>query len=238
MSVMNPLERLRLSLRAHRIRRRGDPEFHWVREMLGPARRAIDCGANRGVYTYWLARYARAVEAFEPNPQLVAKLRAAGLGKVTVHEGALSDSVGEAVLHVPFHRRGGLNDPGGCLDRPDDDTPMAQFTTPLKRLDDYAFTEVDFIKVDVEGHEEKVLAGAWHTISTQQPALLLELEERHNPGCLTRVVAQLADVGYRGLFLDANRWQAVNKLADWTSQRASTGRYINNFLFVADARLG
>lgn len=206
--------------------------------MLGRARRVVDCGANRGVYTYWLARHAGRVEAFEPNPALAIRLRAAGLSNVTVHGAALSDHAGVATLLVPYKHGGGLNDPGGTLETRDSNAAMARFETPLCSLDAQGFVDLDFIKIDVEGHEEKVLAGAWQTIATQHPALLIELEERHNPGCLQRVALALAALGYRAYFLDEDRWQDVGALVDASGQRSASGRYINNFLFVADGRLG
>lgn len=35
---------------------------------------------------------------------------------------------------------------------------------PVRRLDDYGFTEVSFVKIDVEGHESSVLDGARETL--------------------------------------------------------------------------
>jgi hypothetical protein len=48
-----------------------------------------------------------------------------------------------------------------------------------KRLDDYDFSDVDLIKVDVEGHEESVLAGGMRTIEINRPVLIVEIEQRH-----------------------------------------------------------
>ena len=43
-----------------------------------------------------------------------------------------------------------------------------------KRLDDYNFDEVDYLKIDVEGHELKVLKGAIATIEKCNPVIVIE----------------------------------------------------------------
>ena len=101
-------------------------------------------------------------------------------------------------------------------------------------LDAFAFDKVDFIKIDVEGHEEKVIAGGWATIIANTPTLLVELEDRHNPGCVGRVAARFADIGYQMRFLDNDLWLDLDSLAD--NQIGPSGRYINNFLLVPARR--
>lgn len=232
--MFDPRQRLKLYLRARRIRRRGDPEIARLADLVGGRRRAVDVGANRGVYSYWLARCCARVEAFEPNPELARRLDSAGLGNVAVHRVALSDRGGTAELLVPRHRKGGLDDPGGRLAGLDPLDAAARFPTTLARLDDFSLADVDFIKIDVEGHEERVLDGAWGVIARDRPALLIELEERHNSGCLARVRERFAAIGYRMLFLDGGQWRDAGALGP--GQAGPSGRYINNFLMIDAAR--
>lgn len=233
---MNLHARIDLYLRARRARRRGDPEIALLPRLIARSRRVIDIGANRGVYTWWLSRLAREVESFEPNPRLADWLAAAAVHNVTVHQVALSDHTGTAELFVPKHHKRGLNHPAGRLGVPDESFAGTRYATRLARLDEYAFQEVDFIKIDVEGHEEAVLAGGWETLSEWRPLLLVELEERHNPGCLDRVSGRLAELGYRGRFLDLGEWHDLAVLEVGGGQRGASGRYINNFLFAVDDR--
>lgn len=45
----------------------------------------------------------------------------------------------------------------------------------VKRLDDYQFERVDFIKIDVEGHEAATIKGGMGTIARCKPNILIEL---------------------------------------------------------------
>lgn len=233
--MMNLHQRVKLALRGRRGRRRGDPEIARLAALVVPGRRSIDIGANRGVYTYWLARLSQVVEAFEPSPILASRLESTGLSGVTVHRVALSYSTGEARLNVPHHRRGGLDDPGGRLDALPDGVSGDCFATAVCPLDVFAFDKVDFIKIDVEGHEEKVIAGGWAKIIANTPTLLVELEDRHNPGCVGRVAMRFADIGYQMRFFDNDVWHDLRQLA--ANQIGPSGRYINNFLLVPASRV-
>ena len=48
----------------------------------------------------------------------------------------------------------------------------------LKPLDDYNFTDVDIIKIDVEGHEHSVLLGAKQTILQNKPLIQIEIQTK------------------------------------------------------------
>ncbi len=218
----------------------GEWELRELANYVPKDRLAIDVGGNIGVYAYHLQRLAREVVVFEPNPTYVDRLRRAGVGK-RLEPVALSDHVGTAELRIPLWRGqeyGGMGSleegavPGSTLSR----------TVPvqLKRLDEYGFTNVGFIKIDVEGHEEAVLRGGVETLAQSRPTLLIEIEERHNPGGLDRIRAMLA--GYDGYFFIHGHRKSLNDFDPTIHQRiedletAITSRrgspYINNFLFV------
>jgi len=44
----------------------------------------------------------------------------------------------------------------------------------LKKLDDYELTDVDFIKIDVEGYENQVVLGAKETLLRNKPIIIVE----------------------------------------------------------------
>jgi hypothetical protein len=45
----------------------------------------------------------------------------------------------------------------------------------VKKLDNYQIDNVDFIKIDVEGYEHKVLEGGINLISKYKPYILIEV---------------------------------------------------------------
>ena len=56
---------------------------------------------------------------------------------------------------------------------------LIEIEAELKPLDDFALGGVDFIKIDVEGHEVEVLLGAAATIERCRPMVLIELKKEH-----------------------------------------------------------
>jgi len=82
-------------------------EIHALCSSIQDGEMAVDVGANKGSYLYWLSRAAGSgtVVAFEPQPELAHYLRMhrapAGLANVTVEAAGVSDRQGELMLHVP-----------------------------------------------------------------------------------------------------------------------------------------
>tara|TARA_B100000900_G_scaffold391103_1_gene385391 strand:+ start:214 stop:603 length:390 start_codon:yes stop_codon:yes gene_type:complete len=57
--------------------------------------------------------------------------------------------------------------------------PQGNTTMPIKvrTLDSYKIRDVDFIKIDVEGYEPRVLQGGMETIERYSPAILCEINQ-------------------------------------------------------------
>lgn len=131
--------------------------------LADPALLSLDVGANIGVMTGLLAGRSGEVWAFEPNPAVVGRLRGnvgrfagrPGFAPATVFDLALSDADGEATLETPADSAG--NHGLGRLAAPG----TAGVRVRTARLDPLlAGREVGVMKLDVEGHELAVLAGA------------------------------------------------------------------------------
>lgn len=71
--------------------------------------------------------------------------------------------------------------------------PDAAGSVPVRRLDDLAVGPVDLLKIDVEGMEMAVLAGAETTIARDRPFLFIEILDASIPDFLHWIDA----VGYR-----------------------------------------
>ena len=106
----------------------------------------------------------------------------------------------------------------------------------IRTLDSYDFPDVSMIKIDVEGHEEAVVAGAAETIRRCRPSLIIESEDRHNPGAPRRLADSISRLDYLVLFLKGGKLLDFRELRDEDMDPENMGRgereYINNFLFI------
>lgn len=141
----------------------------------GRGRTMLDVGANAGFHALTAGLFFRRVVAFEPTPATATRLERnimlSALRHIDVKRFALSNRIGEASFAV---------DPGHCGANRIGDRPAAQsITVPLRTLDSIAADvgRIDFIKIDVEGHECEVLEGAKETIAQDRPHLFVEFNE-------------------------------------------------------------
>jgi FkbM family methyltransferase len=137
------------------------------------ARVVFDVGANVGIYTVLgcLAAPGLTVHAFEPvaeNVELLERnLARHGIGeRVTVVQAAVSDHAGQAIIHLGQSGNHSLsNDQGG-----------GERWIETITLDDYVRAgslHPELIKIDVEGVEGAVLAGAEYVLSLR-PTVFME----------------------------------------------------------------
>jgi len=243
--VPRPL-RVPLHSFALRAARRGEQRMlARLNELCPRVGRALDIGANHGLYTYALVRRAQWVDAFEPQAECVRNLSAFAsrfAPHLTVHGLALSDADGTVALKIPWFmgRLGratisGHASIGVRFDRYD------TVVVPRKRLDEFEFSDVSFIKIDVEGHEERVLAGAAQTIDRCRPTLLVEIEQRHLQGVsIAEVFARIEGLGYYGGFFRGGSFRGLdvfdvdrdqNDLLGEVDDAVYDERYSNMFLF-------
>jgi FkbM family methyltransferase len=173
--------------------RAGEPELAVLAELVPRGGTAIDAGANQGLFAYALASLADRVVAFEPNPDYALFARWMLRGRAEVMALALSDQAGHARFTVPISDQGLVLHFAGSL-KPAH-AQFARFKTydvEVRRLDDFGFTDVRFIKADVEGSEREVLDGARATIARDRPVILLELLSgtHENPGATTAAICE------------------------------------------------
>ena len=226
---------LYIRYRAAKEWRRGEREVRLLPNLVDPERASIDVGANKGVYTYFLARWSRHVHAFEPNPKLFSVLRRT-MGRspaTTLSPLALADQAGEAELRVP-RQTSGYSNQGSSLSAVKVPDNFRAVTVQTARLDDLGISDIGFMKIDVEGFESQVLQGARETIARDRPVLLIEMEERHRHQPIEAAITEVEALGYRGLALHRGR---VIDLAEFDAERfhrtpAAPADYINNFIFL------
>ncbi|MDP6981094.1 MAG: FkbM family methyltransferase [Myxococcota bacterium] len=154
----------------------GPPSWKTITDYcLSPGSVVFDVGANNGVVTRHFAERAHRVYAFEPNMDLAGVFRAntAGCDNVMLYAETLSDRVGEHDFHIyepPGSAAYGssMEERAGYLEKR---------RVPMTTIDEFCVAEdvvPDFIKIDTEGHEPEVIAGAERIISEFAPAILFE----------------------------------------------------------------
>ncbi len=218
-----------------------EPELYYLKNLINKKRRAIDIGANKGFYTYAFSQTFDYIESFEPQLsccQIITDFsKKTNNKKITVHECALSNYDGELKLHIPIIR-GRINitlATGLASTTP----PLCEHTilnVPVKTLDEYNFEDVDFIKIDVEGCESKVIEGAKETILKYKPMMLIEIEQRHLENVTIKsIFEKILSLGYEGYFLQNNQLIPIDKFNVNTYQNLSQYKsfYINNFIFLS-----
>jgi FkbM family methyltransferase len=157
-----------------------EDEISFVRRWLRPGMRAIDVGASYGTYTVAMARAVGSegrVWAFEPTPQAADHLQRSldlnRCGQVAVHRVAVSDRAGRAAFRIGTDSElNGIAETGLQGDQVDVDTV---------KLDDVVFpgtAGIDFIKLDVEGHEVQAIRGASGLLASSAPLLMFEARVR------------------------------------------------------------
>jgi len=223
---------LQYGYRARRERRRGEAEIALLPHLVDRRRISVDIGANKGVYTYWLERCSRHVHAYEPNPKIFRILAAGARGKVTLSPVALSDSNGQAMLRVPKTAKGYSNQ-GASLNPDKVGARYLEVAVETRRLDDEGLADVGFIKIDVEGHEAAVLAGARETLARDRPTLLIEIEEAHNKRPIERSLAEVEALGYAGFALIGGVLASIARFDPEAHHRAPArpADYVFNFIF-------
>ncbi|MEQ8410446.1 MAG: FkbM family methyltransferase [Erythrobacter sp.] len=194
----------------------------------------VDIGANMGIYSYFFSKHFGRVEAFEPLREVTYRLRALGSGKVRVHDVALSDRQGTLRFNIPLV--GGKPNAQLASLEPRGD-PCEVREVEVRTVDSYGFTEVDLMKIDVEGHEEKVIKGALATITSCRPVLLIEIEQRHLESPIDAIFALVTDLGYDGFFMRGEDVVPLDRFDYERDQRPHLDDpmhpdYVNNFIFV------
>lgn len=124
---------------------------------------AVDAGAHIGTWTVQMVKRFKQVVAFEPVEEnrfaLLNNVRAPNL---RVYSNALGAVRGQCGMTLP---PGGNS---GCWQVADGDTHE------VLPLDAFGLCDVDLIKLDVEGAEAIVLAGAINTLTRDKPVVFFE----------------------------------------------------------------
>jgi FkbM family methyltransferase len=230
-ALFNPRQELKRVIA--RELRKGEPELRLLPDLVDPKRAAVDVGANRGVWTHQMALLCPRVYAFEPNPKMFAILDAARPSNAETRQIALSDRSGVASLKVPRSARGFSNQHASLETNWAAAMEFGVVEVATARLDELGLEPVGFIKIDVEGHEPAVIAGAAGLIERDRPTLLVELEERHSDRSIEASIAEVEALGYDAFVFKNGAQRPIAAFDPQVDHRdaVETPAYIFNFIF-------
>jgi len=196
------------------------------RQKHGAGAVALDCGANIGIYTMDLARAMEGwgqVLSFEPQERiyyaLCGNLAINNIFNAKAHHVALGAKSGQAEMPIIDYQE--PNQYGGIALGAGE--PVAMIA-----VDDLGLKRLDFLKIDVEGHEVQVLEGARKSIEAYKPYMFVEwhicgkepLEKLLKPlGFELAYVGMNAWVGQPGPVME--RFKHLSKLGEEYHERTS-----------------
>lgn len=221
-----------------------DPGLKLVPFFISEPGVVFDIGANVGTYTYVLEKVVgpQFTYALEPLPQLSSRLRRL-FPETKILSIALSDAEGTLDLKVPIvdgypHwgrstlEQFGSPEPG--------ETGAVFEQVRVQTLDGLCermnIQDIRFLKIDVEGHEYKVLRGARNVLAAWRPVLLVEIEQRHHSEPISQIFSWIIGQGYSCYFYDVQQMllRPLDEFLVELNQRLekSRGIHINNFFFI------
>ena len=222
-----------------------------LRELCPAPRTILDIGMNIGMNTIEYATFAQKVVGFEPVPttyQIAVDNINVNMqhqdpslgwwkeqdgswasllptGTILTENVALGPTSGTVEMHIKKndgHNRvanDGYSTPKGKLVKTN--TGYQRVSVPQLTLDSYNYTDVDIIKIDVEGYELQVLEGASATIAKNRPIVQIECVETQ-PRAFGKTIQDLMDYfntrNYVITLADGTimpkKWQYAKKMMD------------------------
>ena len=185
--------RAKASYIAHAFKAMFKQHHRWMNplftRLIDPESVILDIGGHSGQYAKLLARIAKRgrIYSFEPSSYSRSILRLAvrvnGFDNIHVVPKGLGDEPGNLTLTTPLKPQGtfryGIAHMGGMGK---DGQQAYHEEVAVTTIDHFAAEErlrrLDFIKMDVEGWEMRILEGGAQTIERFRPVMLIELVEQ------------------------------------------------------------
>jgi len=159
-------------------------ELDFLEKYLTKGMTAIDIGANVGLYTVPLAKAVEPggrVIAYEPSTRNRRHLeRNAQLNRVTnvrISPCALSNNEGSAHLSIAWS--GELDSLTSRTSEPTESVTVTTLDAQLKSLE---WMSADFIKIDAEGQEARIVAGGRAVFRELSPLVMYEVSDGNSDG--------------------------------------------------------
>jgi FkbM family methyltransferase len=157
-----------------------EPELEHIEKLLEPAGVFLDVGANTGIYSLKAAKFLGGqggiVIAVEPFPDMLATLnhniRLNGFNNVRLRSFCLGEKTGPADLWMNFQRPASFS----TVRRDETAARLSTMTVTLDEIFPWEnLNRLDYVKIDVEGAEQQVLAGGRRTFAQYRPIVQMEV---------------------------------------------------------------
>jgi len=149
----------------------------------------IDVGANIGNHTLYFQKYFKNIKAFEPQVKIfkILKLNTENFKNINIFNYGLDTSSYTTKFSIPFSNSGMANE----LKK-----DLACYTEKVefKIFDKNHNDTISYIKIDVEGNEEKVLMSMKNSIIKNLPIISFELNS--NTNLRIRIIDFFKSIGY------------------------------------------
>lgn len=244
------LSKLKFLFRAWKYRYKNDrEELSYLSNNIQKGDFVLDIGAHKGGYLYWLRKFVGEkglVTAFEPQPILYKyinqTIKALGYDNIDLHHAGISSQAGTLELFVP--KEMGQTSPGATFENRLNQEKGHLINVQVFQLDDFMAQrkrKINFIKLDVEGHELEVFKGASAILKKDQPTIIFECENRHLNGIKVQDVFEyLTALNYEGFFFAKNGMRPIiefdaekHQATSATNEIIDRKNYANNFVFQA-----
>lgn len=181
-----------------------EPEIiNFIKEYFPEGGTFVDVGANVGIHSLIASKIAGKVIAIEPVESLSNRLqRNCELNKITnisILKFAASDKEEITSFYPP--KDGAVdNGVGSFYKNHTPDNTDKEIKVKTKTLDEILKNEkrVDYIKIDTEGHDGKIIMGSLNIIEKHRPVIIFEFIERWELSGITleMVKKTLKPLGY------------------------------------------
>lgn len=161
------------------------------------SRLCLDCGAAFGseaILYQDMFEEIHCFEAFKQNYRVLSK-NCAPYDNIKVHNVALNNFIGKTGFYS-YNRGPGVGNISDIGVRKAY-TKTHETRVNCVTLDSFNFTDVGFIKIDVEGAEKNVLLGATETLKNNSSLLKIEITNDHHD-----VLDILRSLGYNSIAFD------------------------------------
>ena len=141
----------------------------------------LDIGSNIGQWTRPLSKKFESVVCFEPNPNF--------------RECFEKNIQEKNVLLWPY----GLSDKEHKAKQDFNSTVLHEEDGDIdcRTLDSFGLTNIDFVKIDVDGFEIPLLNGARETLSKNDPVINIEMKRDKRSGTVAKCESILKELGYK-----------------------------------------